>query len=283
MRRLRNLRMRSFRAATVSSVSIAAAVVALRFECYAEHDHEVAELANDKKPVSTIDVPKRLLQSRVVFLHGTITDELAKVVVQQLIYLALESSEPITLHINSPGGLVDASMAIYDTMQSISAPVHTIACGRAMSAASYLLAGGELGHRRCTPNARVMLHEPSRVITKGQTSQVLVAAEELLKTRERIELLLSKHTGKSPEEVRTMVGMQDVYLTADQALELGLIDSILQPGTPWPDIAKTSQEAGKGNDSVKVTNTTDETVTDKAAAVPPREPPVAPKVEAPVA
>ena len=193
---------------------------------------------------SAVDVPKRLLQGRVVFMHGSITDELAKTVVQQLVFLALQSSEPITLHINSPGGFIDASMAIYDTMQSISAPVHTIACGRAMSAASYILAGGQVGHRRATPNARVMLHEPSRVIN-GQASQVFVQAEELRKSRERIEQLLSKHTGKSPAEVRTMVGMQDVYLSAEQALELRLIDAILEPGTPWPDQAGTKAVADK--------------------------------------
>ena len=254
-RRLRNVGMHAFRAATVSSVSIAAAAVALRSECNAEHDHVVAEVANDKKPVSSIDVPKRLLQRRMVFLHGTITEELAKTVVQQLIYLALESSEPITMHINSAGGQVASSMAIYDTMQSISAPVHTLACGRAMSAASYILAGGQLGHRRVTPNTRVMLHEPSRpVMTGGQASQVLVQAEELLKTRERIELLIAKHTGKSPEEVRTMVGTQDVYLTAEQALAFGLIDSILEPNTPWPEPPATDNAAtDKAADSAKPT------------------------------
>jgi ATP-dependent Clp protease, protease subunit len=172
------------------------------------------------------DIFSRLLKDRVIFLVGPIDDYSANLVIAQMLFLESENPDKdISIYINSPGGVVTAGLAIYDTMQFIKPDISTMCIGQAASMGAFLLAGGDKGKRFCLPNARVMIHQPLGGI-QGQASDIAIHAEETLKIRARLNKLLSFHTGQ-PEEVIAKDTDRDNFMTAERALEYGLIDKIL--------------------------------------------------------
>lgn len=178
----------------------------------------------------SFDIFSRLLKDRVVFIIGAIDDVVANLVVAQLLFLESENPDKdISLYINSPGGVVTAGMAIYDTMQFIKPDVSTICMGQAASMGALLLAGGAAGKRYCLPNARVMIHQPLGGI-QGQASDIAIHAEETLKVKARLNRILAKHTGQ-PEEVIAKDTDRDNFMSPERALEYHLIDQILDKRT----------------------------------------------------
>ena len=172
------------------------------------------------------DIYSRLLKDRVIFLGGPIDDYVANLVVAQLLFLESENPDKdISIYINSPGGVVTAGLAIYDTMQFIKPDVSTMCMGQAASMGALLLAGGTKNKRYCLPNARVMIHQPLGGI-QGQASDIAIHAEETLKIRTRLNQILAKHTGQ-PEEVIAKDTDRDNFMSADRAMKYGLIDKIL--------------------------------------------------------
>lgn len=173
------------------------------------------------------DIYSRLLKDRIIFLSGEINNEMADVAVAQLLFLEAEDPEKdIMLYINSPGGLVTAGMAIYDTMNYIKAPVSTIVIGMAASMAAVLLAAGTKGKRVALPNAEIMIHQPLGG-AQGQATDIAIQAEQILKSKKKINRILADCTGKSEEQIAADVE-RDHYLSADEALEYGLIDNIFK-------------------------------------------------------
>ena len=171
------------------------------------------------------DIYSRLLEDRIIFLTGEVTDELASTVVAQLIYLeAKDASKDICLYINSPGGSVTAGMAIYDTMQYIKCDVSTICIGLAASMGAFLLAAGKKGKRFSLPNSEIMIHQPLGGAS-GQATDVMIRAKLLQDTKERLTRILSESTGKPYEQVYSDTD-RDNFMTAEEALEYGLIDKI---------------------------------------------------------
>jgi ATP-dependent Clp protease protease subunit len=172
------------------------------------------------------DIFSRLLNERIIFLGSAVDDTLANLVVAQLLHL--ESSDPdkdISIYINSPGGSIYAGLAVYDTMQFIKPDIVTICCGIAMSMGSLLLAGGAKGKRFSLPNSRILIHQPSAGF-EGQATDINIHAQEILKTRRRIDDIYAKHTGKSTEEVHRDME-RDRFFKADEAVEYGLIDKVI--------------------------------------------------------
>jgi ATP-dependent Clp protease, protease subunit len=175
----------------------------------------------------SFDIYSRLLNERIVFVGTPIDDQIANLVVAQLLHL--ESSDPdkdISLYINSPGGVVYAGLAIYDTMQFIKPDVQTICFGVAMSMGSLLLAGGAPGKRMALPNSRILIHQPSGGF-EGQSTDIEIHAREILELREHVDAIYAKHTGQSREQLRADME-RDRYLTAEQAREYGLIDRVIE-------------------------------------------------------
>ena len=172
------------------------------------------------------DIFSRLLKDRIIFIGDEITDATASVVVAELLFL--ESEDPdkdIHIYINSPGGSVTAGMAIFDTMNYIKPDVSTICVGMAASMGAFLLAAGAKGKRYALPNSEIMIHQPLGG-AKGQASDVKIQAELLLKTRERLNKILSKNTGKTLEQIEKDAD-RDNFMTADEAKEYGLIDEVM--------------------------------------------------------
>ncbi len=167
-----------------------------------------------------------LLENRIVFLIGEISYRVATEVIMKLLYLDnLKRGVEISLYINSPGGSVDDTMAIYDTMQFIGSPVATYCIGRAQSGAAVILAAGTKGRRHALPHAKVMLHQPWGGVT-GQAADIQIQAEEILKAKKMINEILAKHTGADMEKLQKETE-RDKYLTAEEALKYGLIDDVL--------------------------------------------------------
>ena len=172
------------------------------------------------------DIYSRLLKDRIIFLGEEANDTTASLVVAQLLFLESEDpSKDIHLYINSPGGMVTAGMAIYDTMQYIKCDVSTICIGMAASMGAFLLAGGAKGKRFALPNAEVMIHQPSGG-AKGQATEIQIAAENILKTKKKLNQMLADNTGKPLEQVEIDTE-RDYYMSAQEALEYGLIDGII--------------------------------------------------------
>ncbi|MDC9729416.1 MAG: ATP-dependent Clp endopeptidase proteolytic subunit ClpP [Methyloprofundus sp.] len=172
------------------------------------------------------DIYSRLLKERVIFLVGQVEDYMANLVVAQLLFL--ESEDPdkdIHLYINSPGGSVTAGMAIYDTMQFIKPDVSTMCIGQAASMGSLLLTGGAAGKRFCLPNSRVMIHQPLGGF-QGQASDFDIHAKEILTIREKLNKVLSHHTGQPIEKIQADTD-RDNFLSADESVEYGLVDKVL--------------------------------------------------------
>lgn len=173
------------------------------------------------------DIFSRLLKERIVCINGPISDDTSSLIVAQLLYLESENPQkPIQLYINSPGGVVTAGLAIYDTMQYIRSPVSTLCVGQACSMGSLLLASGAAGERRSLPNARVMIHQPSGG-TSGQASDIAIHAREILDMRSRLNKLYAKHTGASIEKIEESME-RDKFLSPEEAKEFGLIDEVIE-------------------------------------------------------
>jgi len=172
------------------------------------------------------DIYSRLLKERVIFLVGQVEDHMANLIVAQMLFLEAENPEKdIHLYINSPGGSVTAGMSIYDTMQFIKPNVSTICIGQACSMGAFLLAAGESGKRFCLPNSRVMIHQPSGG-AQGQATDILIQADNIQKTKEKLNAILAHHTGKSVDVV-TADTERDNFMDAETALEYGLVDEII--------------------------------------------------------
>lgn len=171
------------------------------------------------------DIYSRLLKERVIFLTGQVEDHMANLVVAQLLFLESENpDQDISIYINSPGGAVTAGMSIYDTMQYIKADVSTICMGQACSMGAFLLSAGAKGKRICLPNSRVMIHQPLGGY-QGQATDIQIHAQEILKVKSRMNELMAQHTGKSIEEIERDTE-RDRFLSANEALEYGLVDKV---------------------------------------------------------
>ena len=172
------------------------------------------------------DIFSRLLNDRIIMLSEEVNDTTASLIVAQLLYLeAQDPDKDIQFYINSPGGSVTAGLAIYDTMQYIKCDVSTICIGMAASMGAFLLAGGAKGKRFALPNAEVMIHQPSGG-AKGQATEIQIAAENILKTKKKLNKMLADNTGK-PYEVVAADTERDHWMSADEALDYGLIDGII--------------------------------------------------------
>ncbi len=172
------------------------------------------------------DIYSRLLKERIIFLLGEVEDHMANLVVAQLLFLESENPEKdISLYINSPGGVVTAGLAIYDTMQFIKPDVSTLCIGQAASAAALLLCAGANGKRYCLPNSRVMIHQPLGGY-RGQATDIEIHARETLAVRERLNSIMGKHTNKSPDQIMRDTE-RDNFMSASQAADYGLIDKVL--------------------------------------------------------
>ncbi len=172
------------------------------------------------------DIYSRLLQDRIIMLSNEVNDDVASLIVAQLLFL--ESQDPakdISLYINSPGGSVSAGFAIYDTMNYVKCDVSTICMGMAASMGAFLLAGGAKGKRYALPNAEIMIHQPSGG-ARGQETEIRIVAEQILKTRERLNRILSENTGK-PLDVIAVDTERDNYMSAEEAKAYGLVDEII--------------------------------------------------------
>ena len=176
------------------------------------------------------DIYSRLLKERIIFAVGPIDDVVANLIVAQLLYCESENADKdVHLYINSAGGSVVSGLAIYDTMQFINCKVSTLCIGQAASMGALLLVGGAKGKRLCLPNSRIMLHQPSGS-SRGQASDIEIHAQEILFLRERMNRIMARHTGKSVEELARDTE-RDMYMTAQDALEYGLVDKIQEPRT----------------------------------------------------
>ena len=172
------------------------------------------------------DIYSRLLKERVIFLTGQVEDHMANLIVAQMLFLEAENPEKdIYLYINSPGGVITAGMSIYDTMKFIKPDVSTICMGQAWSMGAFLLTAGTKGKRFCLPNSRVMIHQPLGGY-QGQASDIEIHAREILKVKQRMNELMAEHTGKTLEEIERDTE-RDRFLSANEAVEYGLVDSIL--------------------------------------------------------
>ena len=172
------------------------------------------------------DIYSRLLKERIIFLGEEVTDASASVIIAQLLFLEGEDPEKdIHLYINSPGGSVSAGLAIYDTMQYIKCDVSTICIGMAASMGSFLLSGGKKGKRYALPNAEIMIHQPLGG-AQGQATEIQIAAEHILKTRQKLNTILAENTGQSLEKIQADTE-RDNFMSAQEAKEYGLIDEVI--------------------------------------------------------
>ena len=173
------------------------------------------------------DIYSRLLKERIVFLTGAVYDEVSSLICAQLLFLESDNpSKDISFYINSPGGVVSAGLAIYDTMQYIRSPVSTLCIGQAASMGSLLLCAGAPGKRFATPNARVMVHQPSGG-AQGQATDIEIQAREILLLRKRLNDLYVKHTGQALEVIEAKLE-RDSFMSAEQARDFGLVDTVVE-------------------------------------------------------
>lgn len=173
------------------------------------------------------DIFSRLLKERVIFLNGPVEDGMSALICAQLLYLEAENpKKEIQMYINSPGGVVTSGLAIYDTMQYIKSPVVTLCMGMAASMGSFLLMAGEKGQRISLPNARIMVHQPSGGYS-GKASDIERHAEDIIKTKRRLNEIYAKHTGRTYEEVEEKLD-RDTFMTPEEAKEWGLVDHVYE-------------------------------------------------------
>jgi ATP-dependent Clp protease, protease subunit len=182
-------------------------------------------IENTSRGERGFDIYSRLLRERIIFLTGPVEDHMASVVIAQLLFLEAENpKKEISLYINSPGGVVTAGLAIYDTMQFIRPKVSTLCIGQAASMGSLLLTAGEAGMRYCLPNARVMVHQPSGGF-QGQASDIMRHAEDIMKIKRRLNEIYVKHTGRDYDTIETTLD-RDHFMTADEARDFGIVDRV---------------------------------------------------------
>jgi ATP-dependent Clp protease protease subunit len=183
------------------------------------------------------DIYSRLLKENIIFLGTPIDDAIANMIIAQLLFLEAEDAhKDISIYINSPGGSITAGLAIYDTMQFIKPDVMTICLGQAASMAAVLLAAGAKGKRFTLPHSRIMIHQPSAHGLAGQATDIDIYAREILRMRETLNLLLARHTDKSPEKVAQDVD-RDYIMSAEEAIKYGMIDSIIESREMAPALA----------------------------------------------
>ena len=176
------------------------------------------------------DIYSRLLKERIVFLVGAINDNISTLVTAQLLFLESENpKKEIYFYINSPGGLVNAGLGVYDTMQYIRSPVSTLCIGQASSMGSFLLAAGEKGKRFSLPNSRIMVHQPSAGF-QGQATDIEIHANEIMSLKKRLNEIYSKHTGRTVEEIKNALE-RDKFMTPQEAKKFGLIDKVVEKRT----------------------------------------------------
>ena len=185
------------------------------------------DIEQNSRGERSYDIYSRLLKDRIIFLGEEVTDVSANLVVAQMLFLEAEDpGKDIHFYINSPGGSVSAGFAIYDTMQYIKCDVSTICIGMAASMGAFLLSGGAKGKRLALPNAEIMIHQPSGG-ARGQETEIRIVAENILKTRNKLNEILAANTGKSVEEISRDTE-RDNYMTAQEAVAYGLIDSVVE-------------------------------------------------------
>ena len=189
----------------------------------------------------SFDIFSRLLRERIVFVTGEVEDQMASLIVAQLLFLESENSQDISMYINSPGGAVTAGMAIHDTMQYIKPKVRTVCVGQAASMGSFLLAAGEPGMRVALPNARIMVHQPSGG-ARGMASDIEIQAKEILRIRARMNDLYVKYTGQSLTDIEKAMD-RDTFLEADEALKFGIVDKVF---AHRPKDEETGEASGSG-------------------------------------
>jgi ATP-dependent Clp protease protease subunit len=189
----------------------------------------------------SFDIFSRLLRERIVFVTGEVEDNMASLIVAQLLFLESENSQDISMYINSPGGVVTAGMAIHDTMQYIKPKVRTVCVGQAASMGSFLLAAGEPGMRVALPNARIMVHQPSGG-ARGMASDIEIQAREILRIRQRMNDLYAKYTGQTLTEIEKAMD-RDTFLEAEEALKFGIVDKVF---AHRPKDEETGEASGSG-------------------------------------
>ena len=193
------------------------------------------------------DIYSRLLKERIIFLTGAVYDQVSALICAQLLFLESENpTKDIAFYINSPGGVVSAGLAIYDTMQYIRSPVSTVCIGQAASMGSLLLCPGAAGKRFALPNARIMVHQPSGG-AQGQATDIEIQAREILTLRKRLNEIYVKHTGRKLEEIENKLE-RDTYMSAEEARDFGLVDQVV---ATRPGGASAEQAGGGQADSVK--------------------------------
>lgn len=174
------------------------------------------------------DIYSRLLKERIIMLNGPFDDNMASLIVSQLLFLAAEDAEKdIELYINSPGGVITSGMAIYDTMQFIKPDVATICMGQAASMGAFILSSGAPGKRKSLPNARIMIHQPSGG-AQGMASDIEIQAQEILRMKEMLNTIIAQNTGKSIKTIEKDMD-RDKFMSAHEALKYGLIDTVIEP------------------------------------------------------
>ncbi len=182
-------------------------------------------IENTSRGERGFDIYSRLLRERIIFLTGPVEDHMASVIIAQLLFLEAENpKKEVSLYINSPGGVVTAGLAIYDTMQFIRPKVSTLCIGQAASMGSLLLAAGEAGSRYCLPNARVMVHQPSGGF-QGQASDILRHAEDIMKIKRRLNEIYVRHTGRDYDTIENTLD-RDHFMSAEEAKDFGLVDHV---------------------------------------------------------
>lgn len=187
------------------------------------------------------DIYSRLLKERIIFMSGAVDDNMANLITAQLLFLESEAPDKdVYIYINSPGGMVTAGLAIYDTMQYIRCDVSTLCIGQAASMGAHLLAAGTAGKRFALPNARIMIHQPLGGF-QGQATDIEIHAREIIKLKQRMNEMMAHHTGQSVEKISEDVE-RDFFLTADEARDYGLIDEVL---TKRPEAMRASGAGGK--------------------------------------
>jgi ATP-dependent Clp protease protease subunit len=184
-------------------------------------------IENTSRGERGFDIYSRLLRERIIFLTGPVEDHMASVIIAQLLFLEAENpKKEVSMYINSPGGVVTAGLAIYDTMQFIKPKVSTLCVGQAASMGSLLLAAGAAGLRYCLPNARVMVHQPSGGF-QGQASDIVRHAEDIMKVKKRLNEIYARHTGRDYDTIEATLD-RDHFMSGEEAKEFGIIDQVLE-------------------------------------------------------
>lgn len=191
-----------------------------------EEEEEVKDEKDEKSSDVNEVIEQKLLESRQIFLWGVVEDDSAKEIVAKLLYLeAMKSGEPITLFINSPGGVISSGMAIIDMMHMIKSPVSTVCMGLAASMGSLILSAGEKGRRFVFPNGKIMIHQPSVDFLYGQASDLEIQARQILNTRESVAVMLAKNCGKSKDRILKDMD-RDYWMDGDESVKYGIVDEI---------------------------------------------------------